>query len=63
MRKKTLKCAALAAMAGTLLGFLGCLGGGDILGVVLREAALQAAVDLVPVPDASELFDDFFGGE
>ncbi len=61
MRKKTLKRAALAVMAGTLLQFGGCLGG-DFVGAVLREAVLQEAVGLVPIPDLGDLFGDLLGG-
>ncbi len=42
MRKKTLKLAALAAVAGTLLQFGGCLGGG-----FLQALAVEIAADTV----------------
>jgi hypothetical protein len=47
MRKKTMKVAVLAAMAGTLLQFGGCLG------VLLREAAVQVVAGQISglVPD------------
>lgn len=57
MRKKTMKVAVLAAMAGTLLQFGGCLGG------LLQQAALHVVVDQITslVPDLG--LGDLFGGD
>ena len=51
MRKKTLKGAALAALAGTILGFGGCLGGG-MWGKVVWDGVLDVAWDYVLDNDA-----------
>lgn len=47
MRKKTMKVAVLAAMAGTLLQFGGCLG------VLLQQAAIEVVAGQIAglVPD------------
>ncbi len=52
MRKKTLKLAALAAVAGTLLQFGGCLGGN-----FLQQLAVEVVADQVAgfVPDFTDL--------
>ena len=59
MRKKTLKRAALAALAGTLLQFGGCLGGG-FLQQVMMEIAAETVADMIPIPDLG--LGDLFGG-
>ena len=60
MQKKSLKVAAMAALAGTVFqfGFGGCLGNG-FLGFLLREAALEAGLEFVLDNDAVfDLFED-----
>jgi len=52
MRKKTLKGAALAALAGTFLGSGGCLGWDSMWGKVLWDGALDVAWDYVLDNDA-----------
>ncbi len=52
MRKKTLKCAALAALAGTVLGFGGCLGGDSWWGRIVWDGVLDTAWDYVLDNDA-----------
>ncbi len=56
MRKKTLKRAALAVMAGTLLQFGGCLGG-DFLGRVLVQVAADQVAGFIPDFGLGDLFD------
>lgn len=58
MQKKSFKVAALAALAGTVCGF-GCLGDG-FLGFILREAAINSALEFVL--DNDSVFDLFEGG-
>lgn len=58
MRKKTLKGAALAAMAGCLLQFGGCLGGGPF-GRMLWDGAMHVGWEFVTDNDAVfDLFED-----
>jgi hypothetical protein len=57
MRKKTLKRAALAAVAGTLLQFGGCLGGGFLQKVMLEVAAEQVAGFVPSFGGLGDLFD------
>ena len=47
MRKKTLRLAALAAVAGTLLQFGGCLGG-NFLQQVMTEVAAETVAGFIP---------------
>lgn len=59
MRKKTLKLAALAAVAGTLLQFGGCLGGN-----FLQQVAVEVVADQVAgyIPDFTDLTGLLGGG-
>lgn len=52
MRKKTLKGAALAALAGMVLGFGGCLSMDSMWGRVVWDGVLDTAWDYVLDNDA-----------
>jgi len=56
MRKKTLKAVTLAAVAGMLFQFGGCLN----LNMLLRQGAIYAAMEFVL--DNDTVFDLFEGG-
>jgi len=61
MRKKTLKAAAAATLAGMLFQFGGCLGGGGQWGRFLWDGALYAGWEFLL--DNDGLFDLFEDGE
>ena len=59
MRKRTMKGAALAALAGTILGFGGCLGMDTWWGRILWDGALNVGWNYVLDNDAVyDLFED-----
>ncbi|MCK4659129.1 MAG: hypothetical protein KAV82_06360 [Phycisphaerae bacterium] len=63
MAKKTLKVGLLVAVCGSMLGWGGCLGGGDSWwGVIAQDLAMDAAWEFLYDNDAVyDLFDDDFG--
>ncbi len=55
MRKNTLKCAALVAATGTVLGWGGCLNWQQLLRTTATYAALEAVTD---GPWVTDVFED-----